>query len=422
MSKLPTSAQNEQIIVIGGGPAGLMAAFRAAERGKKVLLLESTPRLLNKLRISGKGRCNVTNDSDREEFLANIARGSRFFRSAFSLFDNNALMAMFESWGVSLKTERGQRVFPSDDNAHTIADALIKAVLDLGVEIKLRTPVKSIVADQGSIKSIITMSGQTIPCGALVIATGGLSYPVTGSTGDGYRMASTLGHSYSPLLPSLAPIQTKQTWVSQVQGLSLRNVALSVFENGIKIFEKQGEMLFTHDGVSGPLVLSATAHMQKPELCQLIINLKPALDEQELDQRLQRELLENSNKAVKNIMPHLFPQSLCPVILTLLEIDPALPCNQVTKAQRTALLQLMQHLTLDVKSVGPIQAAVVTRGGISLDEVNPKTMQSKLVGNLYFAGEILDIDGYTGGFNLQIAFSTGYSAGNFCEIIHSNTK
>ncbi len=418
MQKPTQVAQHEKVIVLGGGPAGLMAAYRAAQRGLPVLLLESTPRLLNKLRISGKGRCNLTNALDKEAFLTNIAHGSRFFRSAFSLFDNFALMEQFEGWGVPLKTERGQRVFPLDDNAHTIADALIKAVTKMGVEIRLKTPVKSVVIQDGEVIGVVTEHDEGIHCGALIIATGGLSYPITGSTGDGYRFATAAGHAHTSLLPSLAPVQTKQTWVAQLQGLSLRNIALSVLENEKKIFDKQGEMLFTHDGVSGPLVLSASALMQNPEGCQMIIDLKPALNDQELDSRLQRELTENSNKAVKNILPHLFPQSLCPVMLELWDVDPMLPCHQVTKTQRAALLQWIKKLTLDVKSIGPIEAAVVTRGGISLDEINPKTMQSKLIRNLYFAGEILDIDGYTGGFNLQIAFSTGYSAGNFCEIIH----
>ena len=410
--------EHEQIVVIGGGPAGMMAAYRAAQRGLPVVLLESTPRLLNKLRISGKGRCNLTNALDKEAFLTNIAHGSRFFRSAFSLFDNFALMEQFESWGVPLKTERGQRVFPFDDNAHTIADALLKAVTKAGVEIRLKTPVKSVVIEKNEVVGVMTEHDRGIHCGALILATGGLSYPITGSTGDGYRFSASAGHTHTSLLPSLAPVQTKQPFVAQLQGLSLRNVGLSVLENNKKIFDKQGEMLFTHDGVSGPLVLSASALMNKPDMCQMIIDLKPALDEQELDARLQRELSENSNKAVKNILPHLFPQSLCPVMQQLWGVDPAMPCHQVTKPQRALLQQLIKKLTLDVKSVGPIEAAVVTRGGVELDEVNPKTMQSKIIPNLYFAGEILDIDGYTGGFNLQIAFSTGYSAGNFCEIIH----
>ena len=414
---LSADRNGADVVVVGGGPAGMMAAYRAAQRGLSVLILEATPRLLNKLRITGKGRCNLTNAADRETFLSNIARGERFFRSAFSAFDNHALMSQFELWGVALKIERGQRVFPEDDNASTIAQALTDAVKKAGVSIRLKSPVKSLVTNNERLCAVVTGNGQTIPCGACIVATGGLSYPKTGSTGDGYRLARQSGHTHTELLPSLAPVQVKQEWVPMVEGLSLRNVMLTVIENKKRVFEKQGEMLFTSDGLSGPLILSASAHIRKPTQCRLLIDLKPALSEEQLDKRLLRELSNNANKAYKNIFPHLFARSLCPVILMLLGDDPLIPCNQVTKAMRTKLIKLMCALPLDVRSVGPIEEAVVTRGGIPLDEINPKTMQSKYIQNLYFAGELLDIDGYTGGFNLQIAFSTGFAAGHFCEII-----
>lgn len=407
------------LVVIGGGPAGMMAAYRAAQRGLCVQLIESTPRLLNKLRITGKGRCNLTNAAERENFLANILRGGRFFRSAFSLFDNRALMMQFKRWGVDLKTERGQRVFPTDDSAHTIAQALIENVKNAGVAIRLRTPVDSLETREGRISAIITQKGVRIPCAACIVATGGLSYPKTGSTGDGYRFARSCGHTHTKLRPSLCAIAVKQQWVSKVEGLSLKNVALTLLQDGKTAFESQGEMLFTKNGVSGPLVLSASAHVEDPHTCRLMINLKPALSEEQIDRRLVRELSENARKAYKNIFAHLFPRALCPVMLALAGGDPMMPCNQVRKTTRDRLRNLMRALPLDVESVGSIEQAVVTRGGISLDEIEPKTMRSKRIQNLYFAGEILDIDGYTGGFNLQIAFSTGFAAGHFCEIMEN---
>lgn len=406
-----------QVVVIGGGAAGMMAAYRAASRGLRVVVLEGTPRVLNKLRIAGKGRCNLTNAAQREEFLSNYARGSRFLMSAFSLFDNIALMAQFEAFGVPLKVERGQRVFPQDDRAHTVADALSYAVRKAGAVIKTGTRVAALIFENGLVRAVRTVGGDTVRCGACILATGGLSYPVTGSTGDGYRLAAAAGHTHTPLSPSLAPVQVTESFVAQLQGLSLKNVALKVIENGKTVFDKQGEMLFTHDGVSGPLVLAASAHMLSPKECKLVINLKPALSEQQLEARLLRELGENANKALRNLMPLFFPSSLCPVMLTLLGVDPLMPCHQLTRQKRRDLIDLMHNFTLTAVSSGPIEAAVVTRGGIALEEVNPKTMQSKLIPNLYFAGEVLDIDGYTGGFNLQAAFSTGYAAGHFCEII-----
>ena len=394
-----------------------MAALRARERGMNVMLLEATPRLFNKLRISGKGRCNLTNAADRQAFLSQIVHGGRFFQSAFYAFDNHALMVWVESLGVPLKVERGLRVFPQSDRAHDVADALTQALADAGVKVRYRARVQSIDCKDNRVIGVTLRDGHHIPCGACVLATGGKSYPVTGSTGDGYALAQVCGHTVTPLHASLAPISTVETWMHEVQGLSLKNVQLTAFREQKRVYREQGEMLFTDKGVSGPLVLSASVHLDETQACELSIDLKPALSSEQLDARVQRDLQQSSNRSFQNGIAGLFPRSLVPVMVRLSGIDPEKPCHQVTKSERRAFVSGIKDVRLHVQRIGPVEAAIVTRGGIELREVTPKTMRSKVMENLSLCGEVLDLDAYTGGFNLQIAFSTGYAAGSFCEII-----
>lgn len=405
----------KRVVVIGGGPGGVMAAIRAREMGASVTLLEKTPRLLNKLRISGKGRCNITNGADGEDFLANILRGERFFRSAFAGFDNHMLVNYLESLGVPTKMERGQRIFPKSDQAADVANALIKELDRLKTLVKTRVDITAIQKEEDC-WHLKTTGGNVHRADAIVLATGGKSYPKTGSTGEGYRLAKALGHTIIPPKPSLAPIQTAETWVKNLAGLSLKNVSLSAYQKEKRVFFEQGEMLFTHKGVSGPLALSASCHLEGSGDERLCIDMKPALDLSALDQRIQRDFQRYTNRAISNALGDLLPKSIIPVILSLWEVDVHKPVHQVTKGERNGLIALLKGIPLTVKEIGPIEEAIVTRGGISLKEVNPKTMESKLAPGLYFAGEVLDLDGYTGGFNLQIAFSTGDKAGKSAAI------
>ncbi|MBE5780953.1 MAG: NAD(P)/FAD-dependent oxidoreductase [Clostridiales bacterium] len=397
--------------VIGGGPGGIMAAIRLSELGIGVVLYEKTPRLLNKLRISGKGRCNLTNASDREEFLSNILRGARFFQSAFSRFHNYDLMDYVESLGVPLKTERGNRVFPVSDRAADIADALTAALKHNGVSVRLNCPVTAITPVEDGFQ--ITAGGKTRTFSKVILATGGKSYPGTGSTGDGYGFAASLGHSVTELAPSLAPIITVETWPKEAAGLSLKNVGLYAYQKGKRVFYEQGEMLFTHNGVSGPLVLSASCHLDGALKPTLSIDLKPALTEEQLDARLLRDFERYANREARNALGDLLPRSLIPIIVRLWGAGEKV-VNQLTRQERQALISLLKGLPLTVKQIGPMEAAIVTRGGVNLKEINPRTMESKVTPGLYFAGELMDLDGYTGGFNLQIAFATGSAAGISC--------
>ena len=403
------------LVVIGGGPAGMLCAIQAAQRGLSVTLLDRNLQLGRKLRITGKGRCNVTNDCDTREFMANIPGDGRFLYSAMSRFGTREVIAYFESLGVPLKVERGNRVFPVSDNANDIANALVRECERLGVR-TLRCSARSIETKDGAVCAVQT-DAEKIPCRAAAICTGGLSYPKTGSDGWGYRMAAKLGHSVTPLRPSLVPLESDDAWCAEMQGFSLRNVTLSAYEDGKLIFRELGEMLFTHFGVSGPLVLSASAkmrHMGSAEY-RLLIDLKPALDEKKLETRILRDIEENPKRSFHNLLGGLAGRSMVPVLEQLTGIPGEQRCTDFTREQRQKLIQILKAFPVSVSGTRPIDEAIVTAGGVSTKEVDPRTMESKLVKGLYFAGEVLDLDAYTGGFNLQIAWCTGFVAGNAVE-------
>ena len=403
---------NKKIVVIGGGAAGMMAALSAAEQGTQVTLLEPNERLGKKLNITGKGRCNVTNNTDIEGLLANIPRNGKFLYSAFNRFNSADAMGFFEKLGVPLKTERGNRVFPVSDSAFDISAALERRLKALKVQV-LRDRASALKIEDGAVCGVVGERGR-YSAEAVVLATGGVSYPATGSTGDGYRMAAQLGHEIVPPHGSLVPLVSEDEACRQMQGLALKNVELTVLNRkGKAIFREFGEMLFTHFGVSGPLVLSASAHLRnwEKETYRLSIDLKPALDEQKLESRILRDLGEAPNRSVERIFSGLVPHSMVPVILNRLEMDPQQQANAVTREQRRALVQLLKHFTMPVTGPRPVAEAIITSGGVKVGQVQPATMASKLVQGLYFAGEILDVDAYTGGFNLQIAWATGHCAG-----------
>ena len=401
---------NKGIVVIGGGAGGMMAAICAARKGASVTLLETNERLGKKVNITGKGRCNVTNESGCEELLAHVPQNPRFLYSAFSRFDGYAAIDFFEGLGVPLKVERGKRVFPVSDRSFDITAALERELKRLRVKL-VRDRALDISLDDGHVAAVRGEKGN-YPAAAVVLATGGVSYPATGSTGDGFRMAESLGHTVTPLRGSLVPLEAREC--ALLQGLSLRNVALTVYENNKKIHSDFGEMLFTHFGVSGPLVLSASAHMRNmgKAAYRLEIDLKPGLDEKKLDARILRDFEKYSNKEFKNALTDLAGRTMIPVLVRLSGIPEDTKVNAITHEQRMRLLHLFKAFPVSVTGTRPIDEAIVTAGGVSTKEINPRTMESKLMPGLYFAGEVLDLDGYTGGFNLQIAWSTGYVAGN----------
>ncbi len=404
---------SKKVAVIGGGAAGLMAAHAAASCGNDVTVFEKNARPARKVMITGKGRCNVTNNCDRDTFLANTPHGSRFMFSAFSAFSCEDTMAFFENQGVPLKTERGNRVFPVSDKAVDIVDALVNAAYSVGVKI-VNSVVTQIKAINNKVSSVILQNGKEFFFDRVIIATGGVSYPVTGSTGDGYNFAKALGHTVTELRPSLVPIMTKENFCTRLCGLSLKNVTLSLYIEGKKkaIYSELGEMMFTDFGITGPLVLSASAYVEKsPELYTIKIDLKPALDIDTLDKRILRDFSAEPNKDFINSLDELLPKRLISVIVQISGIDPRKKVNSITREERRHLAELIKSLNLSVLRLRPIEEAVVTSGGIKLSEIDPKTMQSKIVENLYFAGEVIDVDCFTGGFNLQTAFSTGYLAG-----------
>lgn len=401
------------LVVIGGGPAGMMAAGTAAEMGASVALIEKNQRSGKKLLITGKGRCNVTNDCTRDNFFANIPVNPKFLFSAFAKFSNRDVMDFFESHGVPLKVERGNRVFPVSDRAADINNALIEYGRKAGVHVIRDIAVKVISAD-GRISSVATEANGIIECGTCVIATGGMSYPLTGSTGDGYRFARELGHTVVQPKPSLVPLVIEGRECAEAQGLSLRNVAIKVTENdsGKTIYKDFGEMLFTHFGMSGPVILSASSHMRDPKKrYKISIDLKPALSLEQLDSRIQRDFSENINKDFGNSLSKLLPQKIISVIIKRTGIPYNTKVNSIRREQRLALAGMLKNLEYTVSGFRPIDEAIVTSGGINISEINPKNMESKIVEGLYFAGEVIDVDAHTGGFNLQIAFSTGRCAG-----------
>ena len=401
-----------EIAVIGGGAAGMMAAITAARQGAQVTLLEPNERLGKKLNITGKGRCNVTNDCDQETLMTNIPGNGRFLYSALTRFTPQDAMAFFEALGVPLKVERGNRVFPVSDRSFDISGALERELRRLKVRI-LRERAVEITAEGGRVTGVQS-DRQHHPADAVVLATGGVSYPGTGSTGDGYAMAAALGHTITAPRGSLVPLESSDADCAAMQGLSLRNVEATVLNGKNKpVFREFGEMLFTHFGVSGPLVLSASAHLRRwdKEQYRLSIDLKPALDEQKLDSRILRNIGENPNRDMANILAGLVHRSMVPVLLRRLALPEGEKANSLTKEQRRALVRALKHFTVALTGPRPVAEAIVTAGGVKVGEVVPGTMASKLVEGLYFAGEILDVDAYTGGFNLQIAWATGYLAG-----------
>ncbi len=396
-------------IIIGGGPAGMFAAITAAKGGQKVLLLERNDRLGKKLLITGKGRCNVTNDCTAQEILQNVPRNGRFLYSAMNAFPPERIKEFLEEYGCPVKTERGNRVFPVSDRSQSVLEALQRAMRRYGVEVRTER-VKGILTANGAVTGVRTEKG-SIDAKWVILATGGLSYPTTGSTGDGYAMAKALGHTVTPCEGSLVPLETEGPDCPEMQGLSLRNCGVKLLDAKGKVLYKDfGELLFTHFGLSGPTVLSASTHL-KWEGCRLVIDLKPALDEGKLNDRILRDLEMYKNRSMENALTDLLPRSMIPVVLRRLGVDPQLQANSFSKQQRRALVELLKAFSVTITGKRPVAEAIITTGGIKVGEIDPKTMQSKLVPGLYFAGEIIDCDAYTGGFNLQIAWATAYAAG-----------
>ena len=405
----------KRVVVIGGGAAGLMAAVIAGREGAKVTLLEKMNYVGKKMGITGKGRCNITNACDMSEFIKNTPGNGKFLYGAYERFTNEDLLQLLHDAGLETKVERGGRVFPASDSALDVRNTFMKLMKHYGVDVHLEEPVKKILVDDGTVTGVVT-DKETYHADAVVIATGGKSYPATGSTGDGYILASQVGHTITDIRPSLVPIMTEESWVKDLMGLSLRNVELSVIAKNKVQATMFGEMMFTHFGITGPIVLSLSHTvgklMRKKNIgtIGLDINLKPALSPETLDKRLQKDFDLYSKKQLINGMKDLLPSRLIPLIIELAGIDPQKPINQISKEERQQIGYMLQHMPLTVKGLRPVEEAIVTAGGISLKEFNPKTMESKLVKGLYGAGEVLDIDAFTGGYNLQAAFSTGYVA------------
>lgn len=403
-----------RVIVIGGGAAGMMAAYAAASCGHSVVLLEQNEKLGKKLFITGKGRCNVTNACEREKLFENVVSNPKFLYSAFSEFDNGDLMELLRRAGCPLKVERGERVFPVSDHASDVTAALTRLLKERGVEVRLHVKVKEISAADGRVTGALPANGQYIRADAVVLATGGLSYPTTGSRGDGHRIAEGLGHTLKTCTPALTPMETAEQWCTSLQGLSLKNVTLTMRCGGKQIWSGFGEMLFTHFGISGPLVLSASSYYGKCKdktAVTAAVDLKPALTMEQLDRRILRDFEENRNKQFKNVIGSLYPSRLVPVMILLSGIDGEKKIHEVTRQERSRLAEVTKNLTMRVTGLRDFAEAIITQGGVRVKEVNPSTMESKIVQGLYPVGELLDLDAVTGGFNLQIAWSTGYLAG-----------
>ncbi len=394
-----------------------MAAWKAAERGRDVLLLEKNDQVGRKILISGKGRCNITNSTDIEGLIQNIPGNGNFLYSSFYSFSNEDMILLLKEEGLETKVERGGRVFPVSDRSKDVVRVLQRLAEKKGVQIQTNTTVDSIIAKNGVVSGVRLKTGKVLDAMSVVLATGGASYPGTGSTGDGYTMTKNLGHKIVPLKPSLVPLMTAEKWIGELQGLSLKNISITMIDKkDRKIYSDFGEMIFTHFGVSGPVILSASRHILPYDYknVRLVIDLKPALDEEMLDARLQRDFEKYSRKQFKNSLNDLLPQKMIPVIIKLSQIDEDKPVNQITKTERRSLVILLKNFTLEITGPRPIAEAIVTAGGVCTDEINPSTMESKLVKGLYLCGEVIDVDGYTGGFNLTIAFSTGVLAGMNC--------
>ena len=421
-----------KVVVIGGGPAGMMAALAACECGHEVLLLEKNEKLGKKLYITGKGRCNITNSGDMEELFAAVTTNSKFLYSSFYGYDNQQVMDFFEKEGLAIKVERGNRVFPVSDHSSDVINTLQRALKKAGVDVKLYTEVARILCEERpdadeldkkephqivtgvELKSGLVDGKKMVSADSVIIATGGFSYQATGSTGDGYRFAREAGHTVTDIYPSLVPFNCKEAYVKEMQGLALKNVTVRIYDGKKKLYEDFGEMLFTHFGVSGPLLLSASA-MIAPKFTskelQMTIDLKPALDEEQLDKRILKDFEEAKNKQFKNSIGKLFPTKMIPVILEVSGIDPDKKVNEITKEERSSFVKLMKAFPVTLTGLRDFKEAIITRGGVKVSEVNPSTMESKKVKNLYFCGEVLDLDALTGGYNLQIAWSTGHLAG-----------
>ena len=411
-----------KIIVIGGGPAGMMAAITAAKQGNQVILLEKNKSLGKKLLITGKGRCNITSSLEMSEFIANTPGNGRFLYSSFQNFTNADIIKMMETNGLNVKNERGNRIFPVTDRAQDVLDIFIKELKRAKVEIRTNTKVSQILVKENQVIGVQLYTKEILESDKIVLATGGKSYPLTGSNGEGYEMAKALGHTIEKIEGSIVPLEADKNICQTMQGLSLRNVKIQLkdVENNKKIYEDFGEMLFTHFGVSGPTILSSSAHLLryknvetlfKENKIKLTIDLKPALSPEMLDARIRRDFEESKNKNFKNSLDQLLPQKIINTIINLSQIDPDKKVNEITREERLKLVQIIKDVEITIKGLRPVEEAIITAGGISIKEINPKTMESKLINGLYFAGEIIDVDAYTGGFNLQIAYSTGYTAG-----------
>lgn len=403
-----------KVVVIGGGAAGSYAAITAAKNGHDVTLVEKNEKIGKKIYITGKGRCNLTNASDMEVLFSNVMSNRKFLYSAFYACDNSSVIDFFETNGMATKIERGNRVFPVSDHSSDVISTLTKALRKENVRLLFNTSVKNILIEDNAACGVVLSDNTKLKADSVIVATGGLSYKSTGSTGEGHQMAQKLGHKIVECTPALVPFNIKESWVKELQGLSLKNTAIMIYKEKKKVYEDFGEMLFTHFGVSGPMILSASASI-KPALfkenLKLVIDLKPALTSEQLDKRILRDFDEEKNKQFKNSIGKLLPQKLVPVIIELSKINPDKKVNEVSKEERLLLVNLIKNLTVTVEGLRDWNEAIITKGGVSVKEVNPSTMESKLINNLYFAGEVLDLDAMTGGYNLQIAWSTGYLAG-----------
>ena len=409
-----------KILIVGAGPAGMMAAVKAAENGADVILLEKMERVGKKMMITGKGRCNMTNAAPIPDIIKNIPGNGVFLNSAIRFFDNGDVIEFFENAGVPTVTERGGRVFPASSRAADAVDAMLHQLHELGVEVRLRAEVRDLLEKDGQISGVRLSSGEELVGDAVIVATGGASYPRTGSTGDGFRMAAAVGHTVEPPTPALVPLETEEEWPKELTGLSLKNVRVRLFsedEPREKLGEAFGEMMFTHFGVTGPIVLTlsrtAAMYLQEHETFDMEIDMKPALDEATLEKRVQRDFEQYKNKHVKNAMTDLLPARMISPVLDLAYIDEEKPVHQIERAERLRIVETLKRLPLTISGTRPIDEAIVTAGGVSVKELNPKTMESKLVKGLYFVGEVADVDGFTGGYNLQAAFSRGAAAGTW---------